>query len=99
MFDIAEGWHINASVPLEDYLIPTQMSVSGTALPSENFPQAIIKALGFNAQPLALYEGSLQLSAPLPQNTSSDPGQVLLILQTCSDEICLAPEEVTFTLW
>ncbi len=98
-FDIAKGWHINASVPLEDYLIPTQMSVSGMALPAENFPAPIIKALGFNAQPLALYEGTLQLSAPLPQNTSSDPGQVLLVLQTCSDQICLAPEEVTFTLW
>lgn len=97
--EIVDGWHINANIPLEDYLIPTELSVSGIENASDTYPEPIIKSLGFNSEPLALYEGNIQLFAQLPTLEKNDPSQVLLKIQTCSDEICLAPEEVIFTLW
>lgn len=97
--EIAQGWHINANVPLEDYLIPTQLSVSGTQNALDTYPAPIVKSLGFNSEPLALYEQQVQLFAQLSNLENNDPGQILLELQACSDEICLAPEEVIFTLW
>ncbi len=97
--EIAQGWHINANAPLEDYLIPTQLSVAGTQSDPDSYPDPIIKSLGFNNEPLALYEQQVQLVAQLPNLNNNDQGQILLKLQACSDEICLAPEEVIFPLW
>jgi len=92
---IKPGWHVNAHQPLEDYFIPTQLLVNDAPLSAATYPDAIVKSLGFNNDVLALYEGNLTLTAPLPDG----PGTAHLTLQACSDEICLAPEELTFFLW
>ncbi len=91
---IKSGWHINAHVPLEDYFIATNLAVNGAILPAAAYPDPVTKSLGFNDDALALYEGALTLRAPMPTS-----GKAILVLQACSDEICLAPEELTFTLW
>ena len=94
---IKPGWHINAHAPLEDYFIPTSLEVAGQPLPASAYPAPEIKALGFNPAPLALYDGTFTLHAPLP--TTDGPARATLTLQACNDEICLAPEELGFTLW
>ena len=91
------GWHVNAHEPLEDYFIPTSLEVAGTPLPPGAYPAPEVKALGFNPAPLALYDGTLTLTAPLPATDA--PARAKLTLQSCNDEICLAPEELDFTLW
>ncbi len=96
---IKQGWHVNANVPLEDYLIPTELSIFGQPIAANDYPEPVVKSLGFNNQPLALHEGELILSAQLPDQSQEKPGQLLLKIQACSDEICLAPEEVVFTVW
>ncbi|HHL21026.1 MAG TPA: hypothetical protein ENJ52_05805, partial [Aliiroseovarius sp.] len=91
------GWHVNAHAPLEDYFIPTSLEVAGRPLPADAYPAPQVKALGFNPAPLALYDGTLTLRAPLP--ATDTPARAKLTLQSCNDEICLAPEELDFTLW
>lgn len=90
---VADGWHINANVPLEEYLIPTELVVDGVVVGAEIYPEPLLKSLAFNSKELALYEGEITLRAPIK------PGVVTLNLQACSDEICLAPEEVNFRVW
>ncbi len=93
---VAEGWHINAHVPLEDYFIPTTLQINGAPLGPETYPEPIITTLAFNSTtPLALYEGTIQLSAPL----AAGANVVQLTLQSCSDEICLAPQNIAFHYW
>jgi len=93
---VAEGWHINAHEPLEDYFIPTALQVNGTALGPETYPAPLITTLAFNSTtPLALYEGVVRLSAPIADGANV----VNLVLQSCSDEICLAPESLSFSFW
>ena len=93
---VAEGWHINAHEPLEDYFIPTALQVNGEALGPEAYPEPLITTLAFNSDtPLALYDGEVLLSAPV----GSGPNVVNLVLQSCSDEICLAPQNMTFSFW
>ncbi len=93
---VAEGWHINAHVPLEDYFIPTELQVNGTPLGAEAYPEPLVTTLAFNSTtPLALYDGALILSAPL----AAGANEVVLVLQACSDEICLAPQELRFSYW
>ncbi|MBT3142426.1 DUF255 domain-containing protein [Ruegeria litorea] len=96
---IAQGWHINADQPLQRHLIPTQVSVSG-AKGALEYPSPHIKTLAFNDAPLALYEGNIAISAqltPSPGNTIVP--RITLVLQACSEEICLQPEELIFTIW
>ncbi|MEE9452848.1 MAG: DUF255 domain-containing protein [Paracoccaceae bacterium] len=90
---LADGWHINAHTPLEEYFVPTELVISGAPLNADKYPKATIKSLGFNTKELALYEGTLTLTAPLTT------GEAVLTLQACSDEICLAPEVLTFRVW
>ena len=94
--NVAEGWHINAHVPLEDYFIPTALQVNGKALGPEAYPAPLITTLAFNkSTPLALYEGEVQLSAPIAAGANA----VTLVLQSCSNEICLAPQNMSFSFW
>ncbi|MCF6273898.1 MAG: thioredoxin domain-containing protein [Rhodobacteraceae bacterium] len=94
--NVAEGWHINAHEPLEDYFIPTALWVNGVELGREAYPKPLITTLAFNSDtPLALYDGELRLSAPV----SSGVNVINLVLQSCSDEICLAPQNISFSFW
>jgi len=93
---VAEGWHINAHVPLEDYFIPTALNVNGEALAPAAYPAPLITTLAFNSDtPLALYEGAIHLRAPVAPGAN----EITLTLQACSDEICLAPQSLSFSFW
>lgn len=97
---VADGWHINAHKPLEDYFIATELTVDGSTPEDIQYPPPIVKALSFNDNQLALLEGDFEISAKHPDTTASErPSHVSLTLQACSDEICLAPEILKFRLW
>lgn len=96
VISVAEGWHINAHQPLEDYLIPTTLSINAEAMGPSAYPAPLITTLSFNSStPLALYEGEIRLTGPIQAGANS----VALTLQSCSDEICLAPENLRFNFW
>lgn len=97
--EVASGWHINSATPLEDYFIPTSLSTNSGVLGNLAIPPAIIKSLGFNKQPLSLLEGHIILRADITPDANSAPPVLKLEFQTCSDEICLQPESLTFTRW
>jgi len=100
---IADGWHINANKPLQDYLIGTQLSAGKEMQLSDiNYPNAEHAVLGFERSKLALYTGEINISAKLA-TVSSDPDSSAIIplnldLQACNDEICLPPENITLNL-
>lgn len=97
---MADGWHINSHKPLEDYLIATDLSVNGYPELNVEYPVATHKTLAFNSKPLALYENELQIFANVPKTAKRDaPLQATLSVQACSDEICLQPEEIQFSIW
>lgn len=96
--DVAPGWHINSDKPLQDYLIPTRLSLANeTPMQSVDYPQAMTRKLGFQRSELSLLEGRVQLTGKLPvSKVSAATAEVELQLQACNDEICLAPETLTF---
>jgi len=96
--DVAPGWHINSDQPLQDYLIPTKLSQSKDApLQQVKYPTPVVRKLGFQKSKLNLFEGNVQLTGRLPDVSSNGPtADIELQLQACSDEICLAPETLTF---
>jgi len=98
--DIAPGWHINSDKPLQDYLIPTKLSRADEApLQQISYPAPIVRKLGFQRSELSLFEDHVQLTGRLPDVDSIGPtADIELQLQACSDEICLAPETLTFNV-
>jgi uncharacterized protein YyaL (SSP411 family) len=96
---IRPGWHVNAHQTLQEDLIPTvvtlEKAVPGWRSGEVSYPQPVRKTLGFQSEPLALYEGQVRITMKLRQ---TDPDiaapliPVVLRLQACDDSICLPPE-------
>ncbi len=99
--EVQPGWHINARNPLSDNLIPTLLDVTGPddtwRLATVNYPEPVLKSLGFQSEPLALYEGDVNLQMTLeshPQTQSDALLRLSLQLQACNEEVCLPPEHL-----
>ena len=105
---MAPGWHINAHKPLQDYLIPTTLELSKSAsnwqLSTVTYPTPETKNLGFQREPLALYENAITLQAELTYQGDEHSKMglialpVRLSLQACDDRICLSPETLKLGL-
>lgn len=100
-FDVVmkEGWHINSNKPLEEYFIPTALTLPNGPLAAEKFPKPVEKKLKFNGTPLSLYENHLVLENALPDIESKEAQVLTLDIQACSDQICLEPESLNFSYW
>lgn len=98
--ELDEGWHVNSSEPLQDYLIGTALTdANGDNLPAPNFPEATVRQLAFQSEALALYEHDVSLSANLPEERNPlGHAEVSLRLQVCSDKVCLAPETLSLSV-
>jgi uncharacterized protein YyaL (SSP411 family) len=95
---LRDGWHINAHEPLEDYLIGMTLTVNDADLPASQFPDPVIRRLGFSAAPLALYETGFRLSAPLSFRENL-PAKATLTLQACNHDQCLPPDDMVVFVW
>ena len=93
------GWHINSHQPLEDYFVPTTLTVGQNPIGNEHYPPPIEKKLKFNDKVLSLYERSMEIDHPIPAGAANQARQLSLQLQACSDEICLEPETLKFQYW
>ncbi len=100
IIEVAPGWHINSDKPLQDYLIPTSLIlVNAEPLKNVSYPEAVTRQLGFQRSKLDLFEGKFQITGELPKPSADlNTAEVELQIQACSDEICLAPESLLFTV-
>ena len=96
---IDPGWHINSHRPVQDYLIPVEVSAVAAAERkklSVTYPAGKLVRLGIDKSPLSVYEGSATISGRL--ETKPDAPLFLtpltLKLQACTDKECLPPESV-----
>lgn len=102
--DIKPGWHINANTVLSDFLIPTDLSAdeaSCASLKTVTYPDGKTVQLGFQSEPLLVYEGSVNVSAELLELAKIDQCNNAILnlkVQACSDEVCLSPERVPLVL-
>ncbi|WP_273346649.1 DUF255 domain-containing protein [Alteromonas australica] len=94
---MAEGWHINAHIPSDDTLIPTQiLPVQPHTLGAVNYPPGERIKVGVSAAPLNLYKGDIIIPFTAPKRKLGSIG-VIVSTQACSDTFCLLPEEIQLT--
>lgn len=102
IMDIADGWHINAHEPIQEYLVGTQFNLQyhdNFIISDINYPQAQKHEFDFAmGDPLLVYGGRESIFMTLRASPGIEPGGHLLTgklsVQACDDNVCLAPSYI-----
>lgn len=101
---ISPGFHINAHMPSEDYLIPTKVTADlppGVLLVETTYPRGVMRAFRFSKTPLRVYEGSFTVRMKLRASGAAPLGPQKLALtvgyQACNQDACLPPTKLPVT--
>lgn len=97
---IAPEWHVNAHVPSERYLIPTELTLTAppdVEVGEVRYPSGEHRTFAFNPRkPLATYAGTVTLNASVRAGETAKVDRAALIrgtlrYQACNDTRCLPP--------
>jgi thiol:disulfide interchange protein DsbD len=97
---LASGWHVNSHEPSEDYLIPTELTitpVSGVKFGEPRYPEGKIEKFSFSETPLSVYAGEFEITVLVEWSGAQAPAvSGSLGYQACNDTQCLAPASAAF---
>lgn len=95
---LEHGYHVNANKPLEDFLIPTVVTVEapdGISLSEVVYPEPIEIVTGGSPTPMAVYEEEFVVGLAIDVADSVKPGAhdytIGIRYQACNDKQCLMP--------
>src|SRR2546430_1246435 len=98
---IDEGYHVNANPATFPYLIATEVTaekVEGIDVGKPIYPPAIIKRFQFAEEPLAVYEGNVNVSLPyVARTTGTKTLPISVRVQACDQEKCFPPATLKAT--
>jgi thiol:disulfide interchange protein DsbD len=101
---ISPGFHINAHMPSEDYLIPTKILADlspGVFLVETTYPRGVMRAFRFSKTPLRVYEGSFTVQMKMRASATAPLGPQKIALtvgyQACNQDACLPPTKLSVT--
>lgn len=96
---LASDWHINTNRPIQDYLIPTELTLSDA--PPEvldvKYPPGEIYSFAFSTEELRVYSDTTVINVTLPTTHASPRAHErdwILTFQPCSDRQCLRPKTI-----
>ncbi|MBN2011678.1 thioredoxin fold domain-containing protein [candidate division KSB1 bacterium] len=103
--NIHKPFHINAHIPSEEYLIPTEVQFT----PQQNisfgktiYPDPAMLTFPFSDEPLAVYEHKIIIFTEIQLSDQHPLGMLelagVLNYQACNEENCFAPSQQPFTL-
>lgn len=99
---VGNGWHVNAHLPTESFLVPTELRLrlaGGGALPVR-YPDGELKRFAFWQKPLRVYAGKVVFEADLSL-PGDGSGPVALegdvSFQACSDSQCYPPGRIALS--
>ncbi|MBZ0200421.1 MAG: thioredoxin fold domain-containing protein [Ignavibacteriaceae bacterium] len=103
--NIDESWHINSDKPYDEFLIASDITVTGVdeiATIKIAYPIAHDITLSFSEDPLSTWQGEVFMGALLSVSKEIKPGTYKLVItlnyQACDNKTCLAPTSVEDTL-
>ncbi len=101
---IKSTYHINAEQPLEDFLVGTTVDFkapSGVVYKKIAFPPAEVRKLDLSPNPMAIYEGTLKITAEVALAPDFKAAEFAIEgsigYQACDNSMCLPPAEVKFS--
>ena len=98
--NITSGWHIQASNPTDDYLIPTRLSLDTdiAEITQIDYPPAKDLQFPFAERAIAVYTDSLNVPLTLSFKTRPQTLSLLLTYQACDSTRCLSPQTQRISL-
>lgn len=101
-FSMDKPWHTNSNTPLEEFLIPTVLSLAeteGLALEAVVYPEHKLLKFDFSPEPLAVYEETFTVGAVLRGDAATTPSaSFTLRYQACNDTQCAPPKNLEFSV-
>jgi DsbC/DsbD-like thiol-disulfide interchange protein len=101
---ISPGFHINAHVPSEEYLIPTKVTAElspGVLVVETTYPRGVMRAFRFSKTPLRVYEGTFTVRMKMRASATAQVGPQKIGLtvgyQACNQDACLPPTKLSVT--
>jgi len=102
---IAEGWHINSSTPIQEYLKPLYIDLedeTNISIEDISYPEGTTVTFPFSADPLSVYDGEVWVKIELKVTENAKKGICELGLeirvQPCNDNSCMAPKTLTLVV-
>jgi uncharacterized protein YyaL (SSP411 family) len=102
---IDDGWHINSGQPLQDYLIPTSVTLNGNPaarLGDVSYPPGREVTFEFSNDPMSVYEGEVEVAVPVTLLDDASSGsfdlEFQVRLQPCDDRACSSPETLVLSV-
>lgn len=97
---IKESWHINSAKVLDDYSVPTNISIGnakGFKIKNIQYPEGKLTPISWGGT-MSLYEGSVLINAQLLLDKSMQEGEneleIIVSYQACNDITCMSPETI-----
>ena len=101
---IAEEWHLNQIKDDFNLAVPVSVqAIQGWSIDHILYPAFITKTLGFQTEPVDVFEGTIQITADLSNENKqlTFPKNLLKLklgLQACDEKKCLVAESVNCIL-
>jgi len=95
---IADGWHVNSNKPLDEFVIPTVLTLdpATATLTGAQYPAHRLQSFAFtNGSQLAVYEGTIRIPFTARVKPGAQNIKATLRYQACNDHLCLPPKTVT----
>ncbi|HUP49264.1 MAG TPA: cytochrome c biogenesis protein CcdA [Thermoanaerobaculia bacterium] len=93
---IAEGWHINSARPLDEWAIPTELTLdpATATMTGAAYPQHKMEAFSFSGDSeIAVYDGTIRIPFTATLAPGSGTIRASLRYQACNDNVCLPPAD------
>ena len=90
MVAIDEGWHINSTEPMQDYLKPSYLLTEGGNLNSSEWPKAHTLQPKFSEEAMSVFSGEFKICG----KTNGEVSALILHFQPCDESSCQAPAEL-----
>ncbi len=98
---ITSSWHINSNKPLDEFLIPSvvTLDVATADLVRADYPPHILRSFTFSGgSKLAVYEGTIRILFAAKLKSGATEIRAQLHYQACNDSVCLPPRDATVVI-
>ncbi len=102
---LAEGWHVNAHKPLEEFLIATDLEFEGSeglSVLGVAYPEPELFKFSFSEESMAVYEGTFYIGVLVHLEDTLALGKAVmrgkLRYQACNDKQCMAPKTLAIDI-
>ncbi len=102
---VDDPWHINSDEPLEDFLVPSTVSLElpeGMSAGKLNFPEGHLRDFDFSETELSVFEQEFSILGTITVSNAVEPRMYTLKgyleYQACNDVLCLPPQPGEFEL-